>query len=131
MELNKFIDKLKRDKARGVIAPHQIILLYALYNLSNRCGKHTFEIDELNTEFQIVWKRNKDKFQSTSNILGMPLKAFFNQGYINLAFSGELLDFRKLNDLKENIKSVQIGTELLKVFKFENIEDTLINRLNK
>ncbi|MEJ5053918.1 hypothetical protein [Sphingobacterium sp. MYb382] len=131
MTLNIFIDNLKRDKARGVIAPHQIVLLCALYNLFERYDKVTFDIEELNTEFQLVWKENKDRFQSISNILGMPLKALLNQGHVNLNCSNKVLDFRRLNNLKTNIKSVQIGTELSKIFTLENVKKTLINRLNK
>lgn len=130
MDPNKFIDNLKRDKARGVIAPHQIVLISALYNIYQREKKSKLNIDEIDMEFQKVWNKNCDKFLSRSNLLGMPLKAFYNQGFIDVKFNEPVDDFRRLKSLKTNIENVEIGNSLINLFSIKNLDLILNQRFN-
>ena len=67
MDINEFVDNLKRDKARGKIAPHQIILLTALYRLYYKNKTSSFNIEELIIEFNEIWENNKQNVHSLNN----------------------------------------------------------------
>lgn len=131
MKADEFIDNLKRDRARGVIAPHQVVLLLSFYNLFREKNTTIFDIEELNLEFQKVWSKYNSKFTSKSNLVGMPLKALFNQGYIDMDLKKSIIDFRNISLLRENIKCVKIKSEIISLFSAENLEDILINRFDK
>ena len=130
MDPKEFIDKLKRDKARGIIAPHQIVLLIALLNIYEQKGSSIFNIEEINFEFQKVWKEHSTKFNSNNNLVGMPLKALYNQGYITIEILNNIRDFRKLSNLIDNINVITLENDLLELFTFENIRSSLIYRLS-
>ena len=78
MEMQIFIDGLKRDKARGFLAPHQIILLITLFDSFKENDLDTFDIVSLNSRFKENWKAHKNKFKTKNNKIGLPLKAFIN-----------------------------------------------------
>jgi hypothetical protein len=85
-----FVNGLKRDKARGQLAPHQLILLLALLADVNKQGSRIAEpeyavitdIRQLNDYFQSVWKQHRHHFSSTNPKIGLPLQSFSNQGLI-------------------------------------------------
>lgn len=129
MDANEFIDNLRRDKACGVIAPHQIILLVALHNIYNEKHNTILNVDEVNTEFQKVWSQNNEKFQSKSNLVGMPLKALYNQRLIDLDVRGQIKDFRRLSDLKENIYKIILCKELATFLEVEGSFGILVHRI--
>lgn len=131
MDPNIFIDNLRRDKARGIIAPHQIVLLLALYSLFRQTGKIHFNIEEVNSSFQLVWKENKDKFKSTNNNVGLPLKSLNSQGIIKLEIVSSIFDFRNLKNLNDGINKVNLTEVLLKVFHENSFTDKLKERLSK
>ena len=66
MIAESFVDNLKRDKARGSLAPHQIILLIALSKIYKESGKNLNDILILNSQFQEVWNTYKNEFKTTN-----------------------------------------------------------------
>lgn len=131
MTAENFIDNLKRDKARGSLAPHQIILLIALSKIYKKSGKNLTDILILNSEFQEVWNTYRNQFKTTNNKLGMPLKAFVNKGYLTIQISEEINDFRNLSELESKISKLVIEDVLITLFKIEKIEEYLISRISK
>ena len=131
MNPQEFIDGLKRDKARGSLAPHQIILLIALSRIYKKSGKILSDILTLNSEFQEVWNSYKNEFKTTNNKLGMPLKAFVNKGYLTIKISEEINDFRNLSELESKISTLVIEDILITLFKADKIEEYLISRISK
>lgn len=127
----EFINNLKRDKARGSLAPHQIILLIALLRIYKKSGKFLTDILTLNSEFQKVWNSYKNEFKTTNNKLGMPLKAFVNKGYLTIKISEEINDFRNLSELESKISNLVIEDILITLFKANKIEEYLISRISK
>jgi len=131
MESKVFIDGLKRDKARGNLAPHQIILLISLLNLYKENESDTFDIFSLNNEFQKIWNDHQYKFKTINNKIGLPLKAFNNRGYIELDVKDTINDFRNNLELMSKISSLKIDNVLLKLFANDGISNYLINRISK
>jgi hypothetical protein len=131
MNAEEFIDGLKRDKARGSLAPHQIILLVALSKIYKKSGQVLTDVLILNTVFQEVWNSYKNEFKTTNNKLGMPLKAFVNKGYLSIEISDEINDFRNLSELESKISKLVIEDVLISFFKADKIEEYLISRITK
>ena len=131
MTAENFVENLKRDKARGSLAPHQIILLLALSKIYKKSGKNITDILILNTEFQEVWNTYKNEFKTTNNKVGMPLKAFVNKGYITIQISDDINDFRNLLELESKISKLVIEDILIAFFKADKIEEYLISRITK
>lgn len=131
MIAEEFINNLKRDKARGSLAPHQIILLIALSKVYKKSGKSLNDILILNNEFQEVWKTYKNEFKTTNSKLGMPLKAFVNKGYLTIEISEQIIDFRNLSELESKISNLVIEDILISLFKSDNIEEYLVSRISK
>jgi hypothetical protein len=131
MNPEEFIDGLKRDRARGSLAPHQIILLIALSKIYKKSGKVLTDILILNSEFQDVWNIHKNQFKTTNNKLGMPLKAFVNKGYLTIQISEEINDFRNLSELESKISKLVIEDILTNIFKADKIEEYLVTRISK
>lgn len=131
MSFEDFINNLKRDRARGSLAPHQIILLIALHRLYKENGKILNDITNLNSEFQEVWNTYKNEFKTTNNKLGMPLKAFVNKGYLTIQITDQISDFRKISELESKISQVVIENVLISLFKIEKVEEHLISRISK
>ena len=131
MSPEEFIDGLKRDRARGSLAPHQIILLIALSKIYKKSGKILTDILILNTEFQEVWNIYKNQFKTTNNKLGMPLKAFVNNGYLTIQISEEINDFRNLSELESKISKLVIEDVLITLFKTDEIDEYFICRISK
>lgn len=131
MVAEDFINNLKRDRARGSLAPHQIILLIALLRFYRKNGKILNDISILNNEFQEVWNTYKNEFKTTNNKLGMPLKAFVNKGYLTIQITDQISDFRKISELESKISQVVIEDVLISLFKIEKVEEYLISRISK
>lgn len=131
MTAENFVDNLKRDKARGSLAPHQIILLIALLKIYKKSGKNLTDILILNSEFQEVWNTYNKEFKTTNNKLGMPLKAFVNKGYVTIEICEEINDFRNLLELESKISKLVIEDVLITFFKVDKIEEYLISRITK
>lgn len=131
MNPEEFINNLKRDKARGSLAPHQIILLIALSKIYKKSGKKLTDILILNSDFQEVWNTYKDQFKTTNNKLGMPLKAFVNKGYLTIEISEEINDFRNLLELETKISKLVIEDILTNLFKADKFEEYFISRISK
>ena len=131
MTAESFVDDLKRDKARGSLAPHQIILLIALLRLYKKNVEILNDISILNSEFQEVWNTYKNEFKTTNNKLGMPLKVFVNKGYLTIKITEQINDFRNLSELETKISQVIIEDILILLFKIEKIEEYLVSRISK
>jgi hypothetical protein len=131
MNPEEFIDGLKRDRARGSLAPHQIILLIALSKIYKKSGKVLTDILILNTEFQEVWNIYKNEFKTTNNKLGMPLKAFVNKGYLSIEISEEINDYRNLLELETKISKLAIEDILITLFNADKFDEYLISRITK
>jgi hypothetical protein len=131
MNAEDFVNNLKRDKARGSLAPHQIILLIALLKVYKENGNMLNDISILNQKFQEVWNTYKNEFKTTNNKLGMPLKAFINKGYLAIQITEQIIDFRNLSELESKISQVVIEDVLISLFKTEKVEEYLISRISK
>jgi hypothetical protein len=121
-----FVNGLKRDQARGQLAPHQIILLLALLtyirthhdNNDKQLAKYAviFDIRQLNDYFQIIWKQNSHRFSSTNPKIGLPLRAFFNQHLVNLKFNSTIDDIRRTEELITKLNSITVLPKILNLF---------------
>ena len=131
MNMEEFVNNLKRDKARGNLAPHQIILLIALSNIYFVSKSNSTDVYTLNIEFQKVWNTYKNEFKTTNNKLGLPLKAFVNKGYLTIQISEQIIDFRKLSELESKISKLLIEDVLITLFKIDKIEEYLVSRISK
>jgi hypothetical protein len=129
MEINEFIDNLKRDKARGELAPHQIILLISLYNLYTENNSEALHIEDLISTFNKVWKENQDKFKTKNCNLGMPLKVFVNRGYLEIDIKEEIVDFRSKSELTTKITKIKINRVLSYFLIINNFEKHILNRI--
>lgn len=130
MVTTEFIDNLKRDKARGELAPHQIILLISLYNLYTENNSETLHIEDLISTFNKVWKENQDKFKTKNCNLGMPLKVFVNRGYLEIDIKEDIMDFRSKTELKSKITEIRISQILLFYFTKTEFADYLKTRIS-
>lgn len=113
-----FIASLKRDKARGYLAPHQIILLISFFNL----GKEKLNIDELIKAFDENWKKYAYLFNSKNRNIGLPLKALSNKGLVIMYLLQPIDNFRNVNELIEKVKSISFSDELISFLKKVNLE---------
>ena len=129
MEIDKFIDGLKRDKARGNLAPHQIILLITLFDGFKEDDSGIFDIANLNREFKENWKAHQSKFETKNNKIGLPLKAFINKGYIKIETSDVINDFRNNSELESKISMLKIDNILIDIFRKMNSNSSLIERI--
>jgi hypothetical protein len=109
----KFVDGLKRDKARGTLAPHQIILLITLYKLYSESKSNTVEIADLALAFGFTWKEHQNSFKTKNCNLGMPLKVFVNRDYLKIEIIEDIIDFRNKTELKSKINNIKINQVLL------------------
>lgn len=129
MEIKEFIDGLKRDKARGNLAPHQIILLIAMFNLYVLKNTFKYDIIDLNEEFKKTWLEHQNKFESKNNKIGLPFKAFVNKEYINIEVSSTINDFRNNNELDSKVMSIEVSRILQEILKKDNVKNYLISRI--
>lgn len=130
MEIKEFIDNLKRDKARGELAPHQIILIISLYNLYIENNSKTLNIEDLISTFNKVWKENQDKFKTKNCNLGMPLKVFVNREYLEIDIKEDIVDFRSKTELTNKIIKIEICAILKNLFQKPDIKNEFINKIN-
>lgn len=127
--LIKFINGLNRDRARGDLAPHQIILLASLLIEFTDSHDKKIQIDSLITSFENIWINNAIKFKSINMNIGMPIKSFENQGYINLRKKNPIKDYRNLNDLKNNIDYLELNFVLTELFETKCTEKDILNNI--
>jgi hypothetical protein len=81
--MKEFIDKLKRDKARGNLAPHQIVLLLSLHKLYSENKSKIIEIDDLMDFFSTTWKEHQNSFKTKNCNQKSPFKTFIvSRGFI-------------------------------------------------
>ena len=130
MDINEFIDNLKRDKARGELAPHQIILLISLHKLYSENKSNTIEIDDLIDAFSLIWKEHQNSFKTKNCNLGMPLKVFVNNTYLEIGITQDINDFRSKTELRSKVTSIKINQFLLKLLKKNESYDYLKTRIN-
>jgi hypothetical protein len=114
--MKEFIDNLKRDKARGELAPHQIILLLSLHKLYSKNKSNIIEIGDLMDTFSLTWKEHQDSFKTKNCNLGMPLKVFVNKDYLEIEIKEDINDFRSKSELKTKITQIKINQVLLSLF---------------
>ena len=129
MSKEEFINNLMRDKARGNLAPHQIILLISLSNIYSIYKNDSTDIHTLNNEFQKVWKEHANLFISKNNKVGLPLRAFVNREYLQLNITEGINDFRNISELEEKISNIKIDRLVLQLFKDIDIKNYLISRI--
>lgn len=131
MNTKEFVNNLKRDKARGNLAPHQIILLIALSNIYSISKSDSTDINTLNIEFLKVWKEHKNAFVSKNNKIGLPLKAFVSREYLKLNITEIINDFRNNLELQRKIRSVTMTKEITQLFQDSDIKKYLTTRIVK
>jgi hypothetical protein len=131
MNTEEFVNNLKRDKARGNLAPHQIILLIALSNIYSISKSDSTDINTLNSEFQKVWKEHKNLFVSKNNKIGLPLKAFVNRKYLQLITTEMINDFRNNLELQTKIESIKMDKIITQLFKDSDVKKYLITKIVK
>lgn len=129
--LAEFVDNLNRDRARGTLAPHQIILLMSLSKIYRKGRKKHLDILTLNEVFQKVWQLHKNEFKTTNNKLGLPLKAFVNKGYLTINTSDEIKDFRNQAELEAKIIQIVLEDILINQLKTDQVEEYLITRISR
>lgn len=127
--MDEFIDSLKRDKTRGELAPHQIILLLTFLEVYKSNQSINFQIIQLIETFDKKWNEHQVKFKTKNKCIGMPIKAFYNKGLIEIDFTATITDFRRNNELSSKISNIRIGEEILKVLITEKIKEYLIERI--
>lgn len=130
MNITEFIDNLKRDKARGNLAPHQIILLISLYKLYSDKKSNIIEIGDLMDTFSFTWKEHQNSFKTKNCNVGMPLKVFVNKDYLEIELTENIIDFRSKTELGSKIKSLKLNSVLLTLFKNPNLAEYLKNRIS-
>ncbi|MGY0391178.1 hypothetical protein ACW5R3_01295 [Bizionia sp. KMM 8389] len=128
--MKEFVDNLKRDKARGDLAPHQIILLLSLHKLYSENKSNTFEIDDLMDAFNLTWKEHQKSFKTKNCNLGMPLKVFVNKEYLEIDINEEINDFRSKTELRTKITSIIISQLLLTLLKKTEFYNYLKTRIS-
>jgi len=128
--MKEFVDNLKRDKARGDLAPHQIILLLSLHKLYSENKSITFEISDLMDAFNLTWKEHQNSFKTKNNNLGMPLKVFVNKGYLEINITEDINDFRSKTELRTKIAKLEINIILLNLFKNTELSAYLHTRIS-
>lgn len=129
--MKEFVDNLKRDKARGSLAPHQIILLITLFDTFKEDNSGIFDIANLNRKFKENWKAHQNKFKTKNNKIGLPLKAFINKGYIEIKTNDDINDFRNNSELESKITMLKIDSILLNIFRETKSNSYLIERITK
>jgi hypothetical protein len=127
--MKDFIDNLKRDKARGDLAPHQILLLISLYKLYSESKSCIIEIVDLIDAFSLTWKENQNSFKTKNCNLGMPLKVFINRDYLEIQIKEDIIDFRNKTELKSKISSIKISPLLLNILSKQEISEYLKTRI--
>lgn len=130
MDKENFIASLKRDRARGSLAPHQIILLIALCDIYNKEKSKQIDLAQLNECFQHNWRDYKEKFVSVNNNLGMPLKAFLKRELLIIEFKEPMDDFRNFKNLEANISKILMTKELLTFLGISDIRKYLETRID-
>ncbi|MBP1838627.1 hypothetical protein [Formosa algae] len=130
MDIDEFVDNLKRDKARGELAPHQIILLLSLHKLYLENKSNVIETDDLMDAFNVTWKEHQNSFKTKNNNIGMPLKAFVNRGYLEIDINEEINDFRSKTELITKVIQIKINQVLLELFKDIELSNYLKMRIN-
>jgi hypothetical protein len=110
-----FIDSLKRDKASGNTAPHQIILLISFLNLSDSLDNNQYKIQELALEFDANWVKYSHLYLTKNKNIGMPIKAMINKGLIEIKILESILNYRNKKEIFSKIENLRLSNEL-KVF---------------
>ncbi|WP_282142789.1 hypothetical protein [Cellulophaga baltica] len=128
--MKDFIDNLNRDKARGNIAPHQIILLLSLQKLYLENKSHIIHISDLMDTFSSVWEEHQNSFKTKNSNLGMPLKVFVNKDYIEIKVKVEINDFRSKTELKSKVTRIVVNRVLLRLFKNTEFSAFLKKRIS-
>ena len=129
--MKDFIDNLKRDKARGELAPHQIILLISLNKLYSKNKSKIIEIGDLLDSFSLTWKEHQDRFKTKNCNLGMPLKVFVNKDYLEIEIKEEINDFRSKTELRSKITLVRINPLLTNILNSQKSKNYLESRIIK
>ena len=131
MTLEEFINNLKRDRARGNLAPHQIILLLSLRKLILQNKSNTLQINDILDSFRILWNQNQNKYKTKNCNLGMPLKVFVNKGFLKLILTDEIYDFRNRKELLTKINQIVISSFLYQLLLNEQSEKYILSRIIK
>lgn len=130
-QIDDLVESLNRDRARGKLAPHQILLLLALSKIFKNSESKSTNVNNLDLEFQKVWGEYRSLFETTNNNVGMPLKAFVNKGLVELEASEVISDFRNVKELSEKISYLTVQDELLNALCEEGVEEYLVSRIDR
>jgi hypothetical protein len=120
--VNDFIDSLSRDKVRGDIAPHQIILLISLLNLYTPLLKKQIDIDELIKEFDLNWNKYDYLYKSINKNAGLPLKALYNKGLLTIDMYKPIEDYRNMGEISQKIQKISLNDELTRFLSLAKLE---------
>ncbi|WP_412987677.1 hypothetical protein [Pontimicrobium sp. IMCC45349] len=131
MDTIEFIDSLQRDKARGYLAPHQIILLMSLHKVYSKNRSIVIRISDLLETFKKVWENNQYLFKSKNCNLGLPLKAFVNKGFIEITITEEINDYRNKNELTTKISELKLSHLILNIINKKDSYEYFKSRINK
>ncbi|WP_282018187.1 hypothetical protein [Salegentibacter mishustinae] len=117
-KLEKILNNLNRDRARGIKAPHQIILLISISEYFKQENKQTISLDKLNQLFTYKWIENEQAFQSDNKDIVMPFKALHNLNLIQTKIEPQLLNsIRSFNDLSQKISEIRLEDGLAEILK--------------
>lgn len=129
--LKAILDKLKRDSNKGILAPHQILLLITIQREFNSYNNIELSIKDIQCTYEIVWNEYRKSISSDNLNLGVPIRALKNQGLIEVNFYNEsdpLKEkyYRIKNKLLEKVKSIILSENLINGIKNENEAEEII-----
>jgi len=125
--LKESIENLRRDQARGFVAPHQLILLITICRHYQTTKESQVSLINLKDMFHEIWIENEQAFRSENPDIVMPIKALKRSGLISADIDQNLLKrIRTYSDLNNYITNLEISKPLAELFKNLNAAEDII-----
>jgi hypothetical protein len=125
--LKESIENLRRDQARGFVAPHQLILLMTICRHYQTTKESQVSLINLKDMFHEIWIENEQAFRSENPDIVMPIKALKRSGLISADIDQNLLKrIRTYSDLNNSITNIEISKPLAELFKKLNAAEDII-----
>jgi hypothetical protein len=131
--LSNFINNLKLGKKESgdSYAPHQILLLTALYRTYLSSQSDYLKFSESKNHFDDIWLENLTKFKSRNQDFGMPLGVFTKRSFISIELydKGQVIKrFRKNEkELRSKIEFIKLSDEIKNLFKVVESEVQILS----
>ncbi|SOC81567.1 hypothetical protein SAMN06296241_3146 [Salinimicrobium sediminis] len=130
-QLETILEHLNRDKARGNIAPHQVILLIAISNHVEKYRRQLLPLPQVKEIFDEIWLHKEQLFRSNNTDIVMPLKALQRAELIHLRITEDQIQgVRSYNQLREVVTDIELSNELFEILKsLRNPQEIIENHL--